>query len=184
MRNLTRSWNAFVSRDMNVTEKEADLALYEMSRLMTKPTKWHVRRAKTQISLGIRPVWSESLLSAWRKLGSLATHWAQSEDSDQTGRMPRLIWVFAGRTCHFVGFVMRWLKFASKVAIFVLTQLILNRLLSVGIFTIGVAWKAILQLYNIIVNLLKMELCSFLKILRWSMRTFMFVLLLRTGQYS
>ena len=32
---------------------------------------------------------------------------ADSEDSDQTGRMPRLIWVFAGRTCHFVGFVMR-----------------------------------------------------------------------------
>ena len=31
-----------------------------------------------------RPVWSESLLSAWRKLGSLATHWAHSEDSDQT----------------------------------------------------------------------------------------------------
>ena len=33
-----------------------------------------------------------------KKLGSLATHWAHSEDSDQTGRMPRLIWVFAGRT--------------------------------------------------------------------------------------
>ena len=33
-----------------------------------------VRPAKTQISLGIRPVWSESSLSAWRKLGSLATH--------------------------------------------------------------------------------------------------------------
>ena len=61
-------------------------------------TKWHVRPAKTQISLGIRPVWSESSLSAWRKLGSFATHWAHSEDSDQTGRMPRLIWVFAGRT--------------------------------------------------------------------------------------
>ena len=43
---------------------------------MTKPTKWFVRPAKTQISLGIRPVWSESSLSAWRKLGSLATHWA------------------------------------------------------------------------------------------------------------
>ena len=25
---------------------------------------------------------------------------ADSEDSDQTGWMPRLIWVFAGRTCH------------------------------------------------------------------------------------
>ena len=27
-----------------------------MSRIVTKQTKWHVRRAKTQISLGIRPV--------------------------------------------------------------------------------------------------------------------------------
>ena len=41
--------------------------------------------AKTQIRLGIRPVWSESSLSAWRKLGSLATHWVRCEDSDQTG---------------------------------------------------------------------------------------------------
>ena len=36
--------------------------------------------AKTQIGLGICPVWSESSLSAWRKLGSLATQWACSED--------------------------------------------------------------------------------------------------------
>ena len=32
-----------------------------------------------------------------------------SEDSDQTGRMPRRIWDFAGRTSDFVGFVMRLL---------------------------------------------------------------------------
>ena len=51
-----------------------------MSRLMTKPTKWYVRPAKTQISLSIRPVWSESSLSAWRKLWSIATHWVHSED--------------------------------------------------------------------------------------------------------
>ena len=65
---------------------------------MTKPTKWHVRPAKTQTSLGIRPVWSESSLPAWRKIRSLATHWTHSEDSDQTGRMPNppsLISVFA-----------------------------------------------------------------------------------------
>ena len=61
-----------------------------------KTNKVTVRTAKTQISLCIRPVRSES--SAWRNLGSLATHWAHSEDSGQTGRMPRLIWVFAGRT--------------------------------------------------------------------------------------
>ena len=41
-----------------------------------------------------------SLRSAWWKLGPLATHWAHSEDSDQTGWMPRLIWVFAGHTSH------------------------------------------------------------------------------------
>ena len=60
---------------------------------MTKPTKWHVHPAKTQISLGIRPVWSESSLSTWRKLRSLATHWMHSEDSDQTWEIHRLIWV-------------------------------------------------------------------------------------------
>ena len=30
----------------------------DLSGLMTKPTKWHVCPAKTQIGLGIRPVWS------------------------------------------------------------------------------------------------------------------------------
>ena len=37
-------------------------------------------------------------------LGSLATRWAHSEYSDQTGWMPRLIWLFSGHTSHFVGF--------------------------------------------------------------------------------
>ena len=77
-----------------------------LSCIMTKPTKWHVHPSKTQISLRIRSDWSQSLLSAWRKLASLATHWVHSEDSDQTGQTPRLIWVFAGYTsynwfCHF-----------------------------------------------------------------------------------
>ena len=63
-----------------------------------KTNKVSLRPAKTQISLGIRPVWLESSLSARGSIGSLTTHWADSEDSDQTGRMPRLIWVFAGRT--------------------------------------------------------------------------------------
>ena len=44
-----------------------------LSQCMTKPTKWHVCPAKTQISLG-----------------------------------ECLIWVSAGRTCNFVGFVLRW----------------------------------------------------------------------------
>ena len=32
------------------------------------------------------------------RMGSLPTQWAHSEDSDQTGQMPRPIWVFAGGT--------------------------------------------------------------------------------------
>ena len=55
------------------------------------------RPAKTQISLGIRPVWSVSLLCAQRVAKDPSIH-ADSEDSDQTGQMPRLIWVFTGRT--------------------------------------------------------------------------------------
>ena len=58
---------------------------------------------KTQISLGIRPVWLESLLCAqWVAKGSVLLQ-AGSEDSDQTGRMHRLIWVFAGRTVKIHG---------------------------------------------------------------------------------
>ena len=55
-----------------------------------------MRSAKTQISLGIHSVWSESsLCTQWVAKGPMFLH-ADSEDSDQTGRMPRLIWVFAG----------------------------------------------------------------------------------------
>ena len=63
---------------------------------MTKPTKWVYAQRR------LRSAWafaqSEPLLFSWRNLRSLATHWVHSKDSDQNGRMPRLIWVFAGRT--------------------------------------------------------------------------------------
>ena len=71
-----------------------------------KTNKMSVRPAKTQISLGIRPVWSQSSLCAqWEAKDPSFLH-ADSEDSDQTGRMPRLIWVFAGRTVTW--FVLSW----------------------------------------------------------------------------
>ena len=57
-----------------------------------------VRPAKTQISMGICPVRSESSRCAhWVAKDPSFLH-ADSEDSDQTGRMPRLIQVFARRT--------------------------------------------------------------------------------------
>ena len=85
---------------------------YEMSCHMTKPKKWHVRPAKTQISLGIRPVWSESSLFTWRNTGPLTTYWAHSEDWSD--------WVDAQvdqsllGTHHFVGFVVRRLNSLDK----------------------------------------------------------------------
>ena len=60
---------------------------------------------------GQRPVWWESSLAPWRNIGTLATHWVHSEDSVQTGRMRRLIWVFAGHIWHFVCFVMMRFKY-------------------------------------------------------------------------
>ena len=78
-----------------------------MSCSMSKPTKWLCAWQR------LRSVWSECSLSALRKLGSLTSYWAHSKDSDQTGWMPRLIWVFAGRAGHFVGFYMLLLIFES-----------------------------------------------------------------------
>ena len=46
----------------------------QLSPSMKKLTKWYVHPAKTQISLGIHPVWSESSLSVWISIGSLATY--------------------------------------------------------------------------------------------------------------
>ena len=59
---------------------------------------------------------------------------SDSEDSDQTGRMPWLIWVFAGRTCHFVGFVMWRLNMLSfqMSCRYVIKSLICCNLLLVG----------------------------------------------------
>ena len=71
-----------------------------------KTNKVSVRPAKTQISLGIRPVWSEpSLCAQWVAKDPSFLH-ADSEDSDQTGRMPRLIWVFA--ECTLTLLVLSW----------------------------------------------------------------------------
>ena len=56
-----------------------------------KTNKMTVHPAKSQTSLGIRPVLSESSLCAqWVAKDPRFLH-ADSEDSDQTGRMPRLI---------------------------------------------------------------------------------------------
>ena len=85
-----------------------------LSRSMTKPTKWPVRPAKTQISLGICPVWSvfavrmkkawvlSYLLSAQRRLWSV---WLDAQ-ADLS-----LCWAHIS----FVGFVMLRLKYLNRL---------------------------------------------------------------------
>ena len=81
--------------------------------LMTKPTKWHVRPAKTRISLGIRPVWSVIAvrmqktwvlcyqLSHTSLLGEQRRLWSDCADvqADLSLRWAHIL---------FVVFVMRW----------------------------------------------------------------------------
>ena len=81
-----------------------------------KSNKMSVRPAKTQISLGICPVWSESSLCAWRQLGSLATHSAHSEDwSDWADAQADLSLRWAHT--YFVGFVMSRLIFQEEMMV-------------------------------------------------------------------
>ena len=98
----------FINKKFHFNNKITWLSIH-LSCLMTKPAKWHVHPTKTQISLGIHPVWSESsLCTQWVAKDPNFLH-GDSKDSDQTGQMPRLIQVFAGHTVIFSGFVMRWL---------------------------------------------------------------------------
>ena len=65
----------------------------------------HVHPAKIQISLCIRAVWSEPSQGAiWIAKNPKFLH-LDNEDSDQTARKRRLIWVFAGRTCQNLHFL-------------------------------------------------------------------------------
>ena len=86
-----------------------NLKVSHMSHLMTKPTKLPLCPGKTQISLGIRPIWSESSLSAWRNPRYF------SYPLSAQRRLIRLILVFAGRKGHFVGFVMMRLNYDKHI---------------------------------------------------------------------
>ena len=74
---------------MDASSLNICMVLYELP--LVKTNRMNVRPAKTQISLGIRPVWSESLLCAKWVAKDPSFLYADNEDSDQTGWIPRLI---------------------------------------------------------------------------------------------
>ena len=81
---------------------------------MRKRTSRYLSPTKTLISLCNSADWSESSLSVGRNFASLTIRNAPSEDSDQTARMRRLIWIFAGCTCTKVCFLTFRLVFTSS----------------------------------------------------------------------
>ena len=64
---------------------------------MTKPTKWVCVQRRLRSAWATAQTDQSSLCTQWVAKDPSFLH-ADSEDSDQTGQMPRLIWVFAGRT--------------------------------------------------------------------------------------
>ena len=68
-----------------------------MSHDITKPTKWVCVHQRLRSAWASAQSDQSSLCAQLVAKDSRFLH-ADSEDSDQTGRMPRLIWVFAGRT--------------------------------------------------------------------------------------
>ena len=60
--------------------------------------KWVCAQRRHRSAWASAQVWSESSVCAQWVAKDPRFLCADSEDSDQTGRMPRLIWVFAGRT--------------------------------------------------------------------------------------
>ena len=72
---------------------------------MTIPTKWHAHPAKTQISLGICPVWSVFVVR-------MNKAWVLSYRVDAQADLS-LLWAHS----HFVGFVMRRLNFENRLLV-------------------------------------------------------------------
>ena len=89
--------------------KETLYYKYNMSQRTITHIVRLVRPAKTQISLRLRASWSESSLITCTLYNLWAIQRGIHENPCHTGWMFRLIWVFAGHTGLFVGFV-RWLK--------------------------------------------------------------------------
>ena len=81
---------------------------------MTKQTKWVCAQRRLRSAWASAQSDQSSLCAQWVAKDPSVLH-ADSEDSDQTWRMPRLIWVFAGHTCHLVVFFMRRLIYLTAL---------------------------------------------------------------------
>ena len=97
-----------------------DYLIYHKRQRTTIPTVRLVRPAKTQISLRIRAVWSESSLIACAFYSLQAFRGGMNGNPFHTGWTYRLIWVFGGHTGLIVSFIVRWLINIRNALLFIL----------------------------------------------------------------
>ena len=77
---------------------QPSLFTHTMNRLMTKPSNDLCTQRRLRSAWASAQSDQSSLCAQWVAKDPSFLH-ADREDSNQTGRMPRLNWVFAGRTC-------------------------------------------------------------------------------------
>ena len=114
-----KSYPFYLKSEYCPANPQQNLLFFEILKDEPPHKKMALHPMKTQISLGSCPVWSKSsLCTQWVAKDPRFLH-ADSEDSDQTGRMPRLIRVFTQPTV----FVMKWLTCPGHVLIYPLLVL-------------------------------------------------------------
>ena len=109
-------WSYFLPKLVGY-HKTRFLSLYFVWFWNFKHQKWATSWQNQQNDLCAQRRLRSARASAWRSIGFLAIHKAYSKDSDQTGRMRRLIWVFAGHTSFC--FIMRQLKYVKMLIIMI-----------------------------------------------------------------
>ena len=80
---------------------------FYIKNIINEPTHDKTNKMTCMPNEDIRQSDQSSLCALWVIKDRSFFMWTAK--TDQTGQMPRLIWVFAGCTCHFVGFVIQWL---------------------------------------------------------------------------
>ena len=86
-------WKNTNTREVMPTPRDIPIAVVVLIYYMNETKRGWASHEDPDQTLCISSVWSVSSLCARRKLDTLVTHWAHSENSDQTGLMPRLIFV-------------------------------------------------------------------------------------------
>ena len=124
--------------------------LIYLNRNVRKGTFGYVRPAKIQISLCIRAVWSESSLDTFRIAKDAKNIHAGNEDSNQTARMRRLIWVFVAlmSDCPFPHVTVCFISLASIAVFLDISCLTTDMVIFLTIQTI----QAIIHSYNTIIQ--------------------------------